>query len=213
MRCEELGSLGSDRLVSPSAQRNKAPIAEVLGRVLPERGLVLEVGSGTGQHVVHFARAMPARSWQPSERDPQCLRSIAAWLAAEPLANVRAPVHLDVGASPWPINSADALVSINMIHIAPWSAAEGLFHGAEALLDAGGLLCLYGPFRRQGRHTAPSNEAFDAQLRAQNPDWGVRDLDDVARLADDNGFDLLRTCEMPADNLTVIFRRRGPASS
>ena len=212
MRCEELGVLGSDRLVSLSAERNKAAIAEVLAHILPERGLVLEVGSGTGQHVVHLARAMPTLTWQPSECDHECLRSIAAWLATEKLSNVRAPLHLDVSASPWPINSAAALVSINMIHIAPWSAAECLFRGGAALLSAGGLLCLYGPFRRQGRRTAPSNEAFDAQLRAQNPDWGVRDLEDVVRLADETGLDLLRTCEMPSNNLTAVFRLRDAVS-
>lgn len=210
MRCEELGVLGSDRLVSPSAERNKVPIAEVLAQVLPERGIVLEIGSGTGQHVVHFARAMPTLTWQPSERDPDCLRSIAAWLALEKLANARAPLHLDVSASPWPIDSAVAVVCINMIHIAPWSAAEALFRGGEALLSAGGLLCLYGPFRRQGRHTAPSNATFDGHLRAQNPDWGIRDLDEVARLADGTGFDLLQTNEMPSNNSIVVFRRREP---
>lgn len=210
MGCEELGVSGSDRLVSPSAQRNKAPIAEVLAQVVPARGIVLEIASGTGQHAVHFARAMPTRTWQPSEHDPDCLRSIAAWRASEKLANLRAPLHLDVNAWPWPIESAAALVCINLIHIAPWSVAEALFRGAEALLSAGGALCLYGPFRRQGRRTAPSNLAFDAQLRAQNPDWGVRDLEEVARLADGTGFDLLGTYAMPSDNSSVVFRRREP---
>ena len=208
MRCEELGSLANHRLVSPSAERNRAPISEVLSQVLPERGVVLEISSGTGQHVVHFARAMPNLIWQPSERDDDCLRSIVAWLAVEQLPNVRPPLHLDVSASPWPITSAAALVCINMIHIAPWSAAQALFRGGEGLLSGGGVVCLYGPFRRQGRHTSPSNEAFDELLRRQDPDWGVRDLDEVARLADTARFDLFQTHEMPSNNLTVFFRKR-----
>ena len=165
----------------------KAPISEVLSQVLPERGVVLEVGSGTGQHVVEFARAMPNLIWQPSERDADCLRSIRAWLAAEKLSNVRPPLQLDVGALPWPIDSAAALVCINMIHIAPWSATEALFQGSRSLLSGGGLLCLYGPFKREGRHTSPSNKSFDALLRRQDPEWGVRDIDDVSRLADEAG--------------------------
>jgi hypothetical protein len=208
VRCEELGSLANHRLVSPSAERNRAPISEVLSQVLPERGVVLEISSGTGQHVVHFARAMPNLIWQPSERDDDCLRSIVAWLSAEQLPNVCPPLHLDVSASPWPITSAAALVCINMIHIAPWSAAQALFRGGEGLLSGGGVACLYGPFRRQGRHTSPSNEAFDELLRRQDPDWGVRDLDEVSRLADTVGFDLLQTHEMPSNNLTVVFRKR-----
>ncbi len=208
MRCEEWGSLAHHGLVSPSAERNRAPISKVLSQVLPESGVVLEVGSGTGQHVVHFARAMPNLIWQPSERDDDCLRSIVAWLLVEQLPNVRPPLHLDVSASPWPITSAAALVCINMIHIAPWSATEALFHGGEGLLSGGGVVCLYGPFRRQGRQTSPSNESFDALLRRQDPDWGVRDLDEVARLADRAGFDLLQTHEMPSNNLTVAFRKR-----
>jgi hypothetical protein len=208
MRCEEWRALANHRLVSPSAERNRAPISEVLSQVLPERGVVLEIGSGTGQHVIHFARATPNLIWQPSERDDECLRSIVAWLAVEQLPNVRPPLHLDVSASPWPITSAAALVSINMIHIAPWSATQALFRGGEGLLSGGGVVCLYGPFRRQGRHTSPSNEAFDALLRRQDPDWGVRDLDEVARLADRAGFDLLQTHEMPSNNLTVAFRKR-----
>ena len=201
-------SLANHRLVSPSAERNRAPISEVLSQVLPERGVVLEIGSGTGQHVVHFARAMPNLIWQPSERDDDCLRSIVAWLSVEQLPNVRPPLHLDVSASPWHITSAAALVCINMIHIAPWSATQALFCGGEGLLSGGGVVCLYGPFRRQGRHTSPSNEAFDVLLRRQDPDWGVRDLDEVSRLADRAGFDLLQTHEMPSNNLTVAFRKR-----
>ena len=208
VRCEELDVLPSDRLVSPSAERNKAAISAVLAQVLPERGVVLEVGSGTGQHVVEFARAMPNLIWQPSERDADCLRSIRAWLAVETLSNVRPPVQLDVGALPWPIDSAAALVCINMIHIAPWSATEALFQGSRSLLSGGGLLCLYGPFKRQGRHTSASNKGFDTLLRRQDPEWGVRDIDDVSRLADEAGLDLRQTHEMPSNNLTLVFARR-----
>jgi Protein of unknown function (DUF938) len=181
---EEVGIMPSDRLFSPSAERNKAPIREVLSQVLPERGIVLEVGSGTGQHALQFARAMPNLIWQASERDPDCLRSILAWLAVEEFPNVRPPVHLDVCALPWVIDSATALVCINLIHIAPWSAMKALFCGGRSLLSGSGLLCLYGHFQRQGRHTSPSNRSFDLLLRRQDPAWGVRDLDDVSRLAD-----------------------------
>ena len=182
MRCETLSHLEAGRLVSPSAERNKGPVAEVLKQVLPDRGLVLEIGSGTGQHVVHFAREAPHLTWQPSECDAECLHSIALWLAAERPANVLAPLRLDVGDQPWPIASAAAVVSLNMIHIAPWDAGMALIRGAAAVLGPGAMLFLYGPFRRGVMHTSPSNEAFDRQLRAQNPAWGVRDLEEVARL-------------------------------
>lgn len=213
MRCEELDTLENGRLVSPSAERNKMAIAEVLGKILPERGLVLEIASGTGQHVVHFARAMPTLTWQPSERDAAGMRSVAAWLAVEDLENVLPPVHLDVDVAPWPIRSAAAIVCINMLHIAPWAATRALFRGGGALLSDGGLLYLYGPYRRQGQHTSPGNAAFDAQLRRQNETWGVRDLDDVARVADDAGFDRLQIFDMPANNLSVVFRRRAPSGT
>jgi SAM-dependent methyltransferase len=208
MRCENVDNLSGDRLISPSAERNKEPVADVLCRVLPDQGLVLEVSSGTGQHVVHFARAMPHLRWQPTERDDDNLRSIASWRAAEALPNVLEPIRLDVVDQPWPVSSAAAVVCLNMIHIAPWAAAEALIRGAEATLAAGGVLFLYGPYRRGGRHTAPSNEAFDRQLRAQNPDWGVRDLEEVVRFAGRYGFDAPEIHEMPANNLSVVFRRR-----
>ena len=208
VRCEQLGFLPSDGLTSPSAERNKGLISEVLAQVLPERGVVLEVGSGTGQHVVQFARAMPNLIWQPSECDADCLRSIQAWISVEKLFNVRPPLQLDVNAFPWPIDSAAALVCINMIHIAPWSATEALFEGSRSLLSGGDLLCIYGPFKRDGRHTSPSNKGFDTLLRQQDPAWGVRDLDDVSRLGDRAGLDLLQTHEMPSNNLTVVFAKR-----
>jgi hypothetical protein len=210
MRCETLSRLEAGRLVSPSAERNKGPVAEVLKRALPDRGLVLEVGSGTGQHVVHFAREAPHLTWQPSERDAECLQSIALWLAAEGPANVLAPLRLDVSEQPWPIASAAAVVSLNMIHIAPWAAGMALIRGAAAILGPGAMLFLYGPFRRGDKQTSPSNEAFDRQLRAQNPAWGVRDLEEVALYAAAHGFGPPETHDMPANNLSVVLRKREP---
>jgi SAM-dependent methyltransferase len=213
MRCETLSQLEAGRLVSPSAERNKGPVAEVLKRALPDRGLVLEIGSGTGQHVVHFAQETPHLTWQPSERDPECLQSIALWIAAEGSANVLAPLRLDVGEQPWPVASAAAVVSLNMIHIAPWDAGMALIRGAAAVLEPGAVLFLYGPFRRAAMHTSPSNEAFDRQLRAQNPAWGVRDLEEVARYAAAHDFGPPETHDMPANNLSVVLRKRAPAAS
>jgi SAM-dependent methyltransferase len=192
------------RRTAPAAERNKEPILGVLKRVLPARGLVLEVASGSGQHVAHFARALPALQWQPTEFDPDMLPSIAAWIEAEPLANVRAPLLLDVG-KPWPIDRADAVVCINMTHISPWQATLDLISGTARVLDSGGVLFLYGPYRRFGAHTAPSNEAFDADLRARNPDWGVRDLEAVEAVAQQQGFALKDIAAMPANNFSVAF--------
>jgi len=207
MRCEELGVSSEGRLTSPSAERNRGPIADVLVQVLPKAGLVLEIGSGTGEHIIHFARAMPYLRWQPSEQDADCLRSIQGWLAFENPRNVLQPLRLDVHEARWPIDSVDAILSINMLHIAPSSATQGLMRGAGAILPAGGVLCLYGPFRMRGRHTSASNRAFDAQLRAADPSWGVRDLDEVAHEARALDLEFVRTFEMPANNLIVVFRK------
>jgi SAM-dependent methyltransferase len=193
---------------SQAAERNKEPIVEVLRRVLPEQGLILEVASGAGQHVVHFARAFRNLRWLPTEQDSEMLAMIAARLEAEALENVRDPLVLDASSWPWPVERADAVVCINMIHIAPWSAAAGLLGGSGRVLPCGGILYLYGPYRRFGAHTAPSNEAFDASLRARNPEWGVRDLEDVAALADRAGLELQDVIAMPANNLSVVFVRR-----
>ena len=204
-------------LESPAAERNKDPILDVLKRVLPPAGLVLEIASGTGQHVVHFAHALPALKWQPSDPDAAMLESIRTRVAAAARAgragagaNVEQPLALDVCTEPWPIARADAVLAINLIHIAPWSAAEGLLRGASRVLrsaGAGAPLVLYGPFKREGRHTAPSNEAFDASLRRRNPEWGVRDLEAVADRARLEGFALREVVEMPANNLTVVLER------
>ena len=208
MRCEPADELPDGRLVVSSADRNRGPILKVLERVLPKTGLVLEVASGTGQHVVHFAQALKGLSWQPTDMDAACRQSISAWLATAELANVRQPLDLDVRALPWRVPTLDAIVCLNLIHIAPWSVATALFAGAGLALRETGLLYLYGPYSVQGRHTAPSNAAFDSALRAENPEWGLRDLNEVESLAKDQGFDLAETIEMPANNFSVLFRKR-----
>lgn len=196
------------RRFAPAAARNRDPILAVLHDVLPDHGVVLEIASGTGEHAVHFAAAFPALTFQPSDPDADARASIDAWAAG--VANIRPALALDASASSWPVDAADAVLCINMIHIAPWSACEGLMRGAAAILPPGAPLVLYGPYRRAGRHTAPSNAAFDADLRARNPAWGVRDLEDVAALAAASGFGPPQVTEMPANNLVVVFRRAGP---
>jgi cyclopropane fatty-acyl-phospholipid synthase-like methyltransferase len=198
---------------SPAADRNKGPILDVLRRVLPPTGNVLEIGSGSGQHVIHFAEALPDLTWQPTDADAELRASVTMHLRASPLKNVNPPVELDVMRLPWPVRSADAIVSINMIHIAPRAATRALLEGAGQTLKAGGALVLYGPYRRHGRHTALSNEAFDAALRTRNPEWGLRDLEDVTRLAEGSGLALEEVVEMPANNLTLVFQKRGAAAA
>jgi SAM-dependent methyltransferase len=197
------------RLYHPHVARNRGPIVEVLRRVLPPRGLVLEIAAGSGEHAVSFANALPpSLMWQPTDPDARALASIAAHRAAADAANLLAPVLLDVTTARWPVERADAIVCCNMIHIAPWRVSEGLLAGAQRTLPTGGVLYLYGPYKIGGRHTAPSNEAFDADLRGRNPEWGIRDLADVTELAEHHDFALVETIQMPANNLSVIFRRR-----
>src|SRR5918997_3350736 len=193
-------------LNAPAAERNKEPILNVLRGVLPKTGLVLEVASGTGQHIVHFARALPQLEWQPSEPDAEMRASIMAWIVQSGADNVLKPISLDVCSEAWPAHG-DAVLCINMIHIAPWSATFGLMRRASRLLPKGGVLFLYGPYRRHGRHTAPSNESFDHQLRRSNPEWGVRDLESVSEVAAEHSFAPHDVIAMPANNLSVIFRR------
>ncbi len=195
------------RRVASAAERNKDAILSILRGALPASGLVIEVASGTGQHVVHFARALPDLVWQPSDPDPGHRASIAAWTAHEKLANVRAPLDLDVSLADWPVDRADAVVCINLVHIAPWAATAALVRGAARLLEPGGVLFLYGPYRRFGAHTAPSNEAFDASLRATNPEWGVRDLEAVVEIAEQADLRLAEVAGMPANNFAVVFRK------
>jgi hypothetical protein len=195
------------RLHAPATARNRQPILDVLRRHLPDEGLVLEVASGSGEHVMHFAAALPHLVFQPSDPDSEARASIDDWARDSGLANVRPAVALDAQQAAWPVAQADAVLCSNMIHIAPWAAATGLIAGAGRLLSADGLLYLYGPYRRGGRHTAPSNDAFDRDLRRRNPAWGVRDLEDVATCAHKEGFGAPEIVEMPANNLSLVFRR------
>ena len=200
-------SPGGARLFAAAAERNRQPILDVLSRVLPDRGLVLEVASGSGEHALWFAQALHPLVWQPSDPDPACRRSIAAHGAHAGLATLKAPLDLDAGAADWPIEGADAVVCINMTHISPWRATAGLIAGAARILPPGGVLYLYGPYLRGGRPTAPSNAAFDASLRARNPDWGLRQVEAVVEAAGPQGLVLGEVVEMPVNNLSLVFTR------
>ncbi|HWO17609.1 MAG TPA: DUF938 domain-containing protein [Kofleriaceae bacterium] len=193
---------------APATARNREPIREVLARHLPATGLVLEIASGTGEHAVHMAAAFPALRWQPSDPSPDALASIEAWRREAELPNLLAPVTLDVTAPAWPVAAADAIVCINMVHIAPWEAALALFAGAARALPPGGVLYLYGPYRFNGA-TAPSNEDFDRSLRARDPRWGVRDVRDLEAAAGERGLALGHIVAMPANNHSLVFARRG----
>jgi hypothetical protein len=192
---------------APATMRNREPIREVLARELPASGTVVEIASGSGEHAVYFARAFPHLTWQPSDATEPALASIAAWVAEAQLANVRPPVALDVTAPRWPVARADAIVCINLVHIAPWQATLGLFAGGARLLAPGALLLLYGPYRFGGSFTAPSNAEFDRSLRARDAAWGVRDVDDVTAAATAEGFALRATIGMPANNHTLVLRK------
>lgn len=193
---------------SPSTARNRDPILEVLRPRLPSRGLVLEVAAGAGEHAAYFAAAFPDLQWRPTDPDPQALASIAAWRDHAGLVNLLPPLQLDA-ADPdaWPVHRADVLVNINMVHISPWAATQGLMAGAGRVLPAGGLLYLYGPYIEADVDTAPSNLAFDASLRSRNPAWGIRRLDTVTVLATHEGLQLVERIPMPANNLSLIFRK------
>jgi SAM-dependent methyltransferase len=192
---------------APAAARNREPIATVLREVLPAAGTILEVASGTGEHAVHFAALWPDLRWQPSDPDPGALQSIRAWRTEAGRANLLEPVLLDAAAPGWPVEAADAILCINMVHISPWAATVGLIRGAGRLLAPGAPLILYGPYRRAGVPTAPSNEAFDLSLRTRDPQWGLRELETVEAEAGRKGLRLERVFEMPANNLTIVFRR------
>jgi SAM-dependent methyltransferase len=210
------------RQYAPATERNREPILEVLLQVLPPTGSVLEVSSGTGEHAVFFAPRLRPRNWIPSDPNPVARASIAAWREHCPADNLYPPIALDACDSVWAVEREErpdslqgidferdpivAIANINMIHIAPWSACLGLMAGAGRILPPGGILYLYGPFKQGGRHTAPSNAAFDESLRSQNPEWGVRDLDDVVAAAKEHHLSLLKTYAMPANNLSVIFQ-------
>jgi hypothetical protein len=202
-----------DRCYAPATQRNREPILAVLRRVLPASGTVLEIASGTGEHAVWIAANLPGLVVQPSDPDPDNRASIAAWTRFTGVANVRPPLAIDVTATAWEAGAgvpADpaAILCINMLHISPWAATLGLMRGAGALLPPGGVLYLYGAYKRGGAHTAPSNASFDQSLRARDPDWGVRDLEAVTGAAEHAGLAPESVVEMPANNLSVILRRR-----
>ena len=192
---------------APAVARNRDPILEVLRRHLPQKGVVLEFASGTGEHAVHFAAALPALTFQPSDPNESARASIDDWAKTRGLANVRPALALDASAGKWPVDGVTAILCINMIHISPWAATVGLIEGAGDKLPSGGVLFLYGPYRRGGVATAPSNEAFDADLRSRNADWGLRQLEEVEVLARRHGFGDPIVIEMPANNLSVIFRK------
>jgi SAM-dependent methyltransferase len=194
-------------LHAAATERNRVPILDVLRRILPPTGVVLEIASGTGEHVAFFAAALPALRWQPSDAVPRYLDSIRAWSALAGTDNIAPAVLLDVERQPWPLLHADAILNINMIHIAPWSATEALFQGAARILAPSGVLFLYGPFKRDGRHTAPSNQRFDERLRGEDPRWGVRDVGAVESVATANGFGAAEAVPMPANNFSLVFRR------
>lgn len=193
------------RRYAPAAGRNRAPIVEVLRRVLPARGLVLELASGSGEHSLYFAQELPALTFQPSDLEPAALASIDAWRVHRGLPNVLPPLRIDTTEARWPIEHADAVLCINMVHIAPWSAALGMFAGAARLLPPGGVLFMYGPYKIGGVHTAPSNARFDEGLRAQDPSWGVRDLESLQQVAQGHALQLRETVAMPANNFSLVF--------
>ena len=196
-----------NRQHAPATAHNRGPILDVLRSILPPSGTVLEVASGTGEHVVHFARAFPMLEWQPSDPSREARHSIDAWIAAEGVESVRSPLDLDAACDSWPIDQATAVVCINMIHISPWASTEGLMRGAGRILNAGAPLYLYGPFRQPAKALELSNATFDEDLRNRDPRWGLRDLDEVAVCAGSFGFVLDRVVDMPANNLSVIFRK------
>ena len=200
------------RLYAPATARNRDPIWTVLAPELPTRGLVLEIAAGSGEHSIHFARlCMPTLHFQPTDPDTTARASIDAWVARSGLANIKPALDLDAAADDWPVTRADAVLCINMIHISPWAATAGLVRGAARVLPPGGLLFLYGPYRRNGQHTAPSNAAFDADLRRRNPAWGVRDMEAVAALAAEARFAAPSVIPMPANNFSLLFRRAAAA--
>jgi Protein of unknown function (DUF938) len=204
------------RQYAPATERNREPILEVLLQVLPESGTILEIASGTGEHAVFFASKLSPRLWLPTDVNPQLRASIIAWTEHNVCDNVYAPLELDVREPVWAVENGTfewlnrepivAIVNINMIHISPWSACLGLMAGAGRILKAGGILYLYGPFKQGGKHTAPSNAAFDEYLRAENPEWGVRNLDEVVAVAIAHNLTLKQIYPMPANNLSVVFQ-------
>lgn len=199
--------MNAQRRHAPATERNREPIATVLDVELPDSGTVLEVASGTGEHIVYFAERFPRLRWQPSDPDPEALASIRAWRDSAALSNVVEPLCLDVRDDGWPVERVEAILCINMVHISPWAATLGLVKGAKRVLAAGSPLILYGPYLCSGAPTAPSNEAFDRSLRSRNRDWGLRSVEAVRDIAEANNLQFQRLVEMPANNLMLMFRR------
>lgn len=193
---------------APATARNRQPLADVLAAELPASGLLLEIASGTGEHAVFFAERFPGLDWLPSDPDADARSSIAAWREEANLANLRAPMMLDAAAEEWPVSQVEAILCVNMVHISPVEATQGLMAGAGRILTAGAPLVLYGPYLESGVETAPSNMAFDHSLKARNPLWGLRDIDWIDGLATQNGLERTRRITMPANNLTLVYRRQ-----
>lgn len=198
-----------DKRHAPATQRNREPILAVLRDVLADSAHVLEIASGSGEHAVYFARALPGVTWQPTDAEEGALRSIDAWRTDAHAHNVKPALLLDASNPPWPVPMVDAIVCINMVHISPWSATLGLMKGAAQTLRPGGRLILYGPYFVEGQVTAPSNVDFDDSLRARNPEWGVRSLEAVLEVAASNGLLRERVVPMPSNNLTVVLQKQG----
>lgn len=201
---------GEAKRHAPATKRNRDAIADVLKDSLPDSGQVLEIASGTGEHIVHFARYFPQFTWQPSDPDPAALKSIAAWREEARLPNLFLPIEIDASGD-WDVEPADAIICINMVHISPWAATTGLFRNTGRVLRAGGVLYLYGPYRRSGVPTAQSNEQFDQSLKSRNPAWGLRNVEDLVAEAAAVGLSLQQILEMPANNLSLIFRHANSA--
>ncbi|NJL09718.1 MAG: DUF938 domain-containing protein [Calothrix sp. SM1_7_51] len=211
------------RQYAPATERNRESILEVLLQVLPATGTILELASGTGEHGVYFAPRLPNHKWLPSDPNPLARDSITAWKENSQIENLYPPIEIDVRLEKWSVEQdasskwsgfddlktspITAIVNINMIHISPWSSCLGLMAGTGRILPSGGILYMYGPYKLNGQHTAPSNQAFDESLRMQNPEWGVRDLDDVVNVAKAQNLQLINIYEMPANNLSVVFQR------
>jgi len=192
---------------SAACERNKGPILEILQRVFSDSSRVLEIASGTGMHAVHMAQSLPHLVWQPTDTSTAAIDSIRAWCELQPSANLQAPIELDVRSEAWPVTAVDAIFNANMIHISPWATTEGLLAGASRVLPEGGLLAMYGPYKINGAHTAPSNAQFDQSLRARDPSWGVRNLEEVMTLAISHDLHFIERVQMPANNQVVVFRR------
>ncbi len=207
--------MNTSRQHAPATQRNREPILEILQQVLPPQGTILEIASGTGEHAIFFAPRLHQRKWQPSDPNPQARDSITAWMEHSPTDNLYPPLDIDASTEIWTVENSTlvdispitAIVNINMIHISPWSSCLGLMAGAKRILPKNGILYLYGPYKQDGKHTASSNAAFDESLRSQNPEWGVRNLEDVVAAASAKNLELLNTHQMPANNLSVVFQK------